>query len=244
MDEGLEAKVAPKAVALAVVKPAPVDVAKADLRPDSRVEASRPEPATTDTSRLEPPRPIQVAASGPVETGKTRPAFVSGSTSDYRGVSLDGSTRTGLVAAAVVPSTTPANGMRWIAGPKPAEGQGKMTLRVETKVAAYQPQQDLPNITAPAAKAIEVSTRPAAAASGYMIQIGATDAAPKAQDLLDRAKAASRGVLKTAVPFTEKVSRESGTMYRARFAGLTETQAEAACKTLKRSGLGCFTTRN
>jgi hypothetical protein len=53
--------------------------------------------------------------------------------------------------------------MRWVAGPKPAEGQGKMTLRVETKVAAYQPQQDLPNITAPAAKAIEVSTRPAAA---------------------------------------------------------------------------------
>jgi D-alanyl-D-alanine carboxypeptidase len=77
-----------------------------------------------------------------------------------------------------------------------------------------------------------------------MIQIGATDAAPKAQDLLDRAKATSRGVLKTAVPFTEKVSREGSTMYRARFAGLTETQADAACKTLKRSGLACFTTRN
>ncbi|MEY3372638.1 MAG: hypothetical protein RLZZ537_1106, partial [Pseudomonadota bacterium] len=30
----------------------------------------------------------------------------------------------------------------------------------------------------------------------------------------------------------------------ARFAGLDEKAAENACRTLKRSGLGCFTTRN
>ncbi|MDB5640975.1 MAG: Serine-type D-Ala-D-Ala carboxypeptidase [Hyphomicrobiales bacterium] len=244
MEEVLEAraepKPEPKPVALAVVKPAPMDAIKAD----SRIEAIRPEPVKTETARLEPQRPIQVASTGPVDIGKARPAFVSGSTSDYRGVSLDGSTRAGLVAAAVVPSTTPVNGMRWVAGPAPAEQQGKTTLRVDTKVAAYQPQPELPHIASPAAKAIEISTRPAAAAKGYMIQIGATDGPAKAQDLLDRAKSASRGALKAAVPFTEKVSREGGTMYRARFAGLSETQAEAACKSLKRSGMGCFTTRN
>jgi D-alanyl-D-alanine carboxypeptidase len=172
---------------------------------------------------------------------------VSGSTGDYRGVSLDGSTRSGLVAAAVVPTSTPANagGMRWVAGPAPAaESQGKTTLRVDTKVAAYQPQTEPPRIVSAAAKAIEVSTRPAAAAKGVMIQIGATDGPAKAQELLERAKTASRGALKAAVAFTEKVSKESGTLYRARFAGLSETQAEAACKSLKRSGLGCFTTRN
>jgi len=247
-DRGLEAKTDTKAetkpATRAFEKPVPVDVANADLRPDSRIEASHPESVKSDTTRLEPPRPIQVASTGPVDIGKARPAFVSGSTSDYRGVSLDGSTRTGLVAAAVVPSTTPVNGMRWVAGPAPAESQGKTTLRVETKVAAYQPQKELTQSASPAAKAIEISTRPAAAAEGYMIQIGATDAAAKAQELLERARAASRGALRTAVPFTEKVSREGSTMYRARFAGLTETQADGACKVLKRSGLGCFTTRN
>ncbi len=245
------AKAEPKAEARA----AAVDVAKADLKPDTRVELSRPaakaEVAKTEAPKAEPQRPVQVASAGQVDLGKARPAYAAGSTNDYRGVSLDGPTRSGLVAAAVMPTNTtptntaPGNGMRWVAGPAPAaEPQGKTTLRAETKVVAYQPQVETPRIATPAAKAIEVSTRPAAAAKGVMIQIGTSDAPAKAQDLLSRAKAASRGALKTAVPFTEKVSKEGETLYRARFAGLTESQAETACKSLKRSGLGCFTTRN
>jgi D-alanyl-D-alanine carboxypeptidase len=223
-----------------------MEIAKADLKPDSKIEASRPVAAKFEAVKVEPQRPVQVASVGPVDLGKPRPAYVSGSTGAYRGVSLDGSTRAGLVAAAVTPSTTPVNGgMRWVAGPAPvAEPQGKTTLRAETKVAAYQPQPEARTLSAPAAKAIEISTRPAAAAKGVMIQIGATDAATKAQELLDRAKSASRGALKSAVAFTEKVNKDGSSLYRARFAGLSETQAEAACKSLKRSGLGCFTTRN
>jgi D-alanyl-D-alanine carboxypeptidase len=259
-EDVIEAKAEPRPmpmpvpVAVAVERPAPMqapmqapmDVAKADLKPDTRVEATRPAAQKFEAVKVEPLRPVQVASVGPVDLGKARPAFVSGSTGDYRGVSLDGSTRASLVAAAVTPSTTPSNGsMRWVAGPAPAaEPQGKTTLRAETKVAAYQPQPEARPITSPAATAIEASTRPAAAAKGVMIQIGATDAATKAQELLDRAKAASHGALKTAVPFTEKVNKDGSSLYRARFAGLSETQAEAACKSLKRSGLGCFTTRN
>jgi D-alanyl-D-alanine carboxypeptidase len=237
---------APIPAPVSVERPAPMEVAKADLKPDSRIEASRPAAAKFEAVKVEPQRPVQVASVGPVDLGKPRPAFVSGSTGDYRGVSLDGSTRASLVAAAVTPSTTPVNGgMRWVAGPAPvAEAQGKTTLRAETKVAAYQPQPEARTLSAPAAKAIEISTRPAAAAKGVMIQIGATDAAPKAQELLDRAKSASRGALKSAVAFTEKVNKDGSSLYRARFAGLSETQAEAACKSLKRSGMGCFTTRN
>jgi len=239
MEEVVEAKAEPK--------PAPVSMAKADIKPDSRIEATRPEAPKAEAAKPEPARPIQVASTGPVDLSKARPAFVSGSAGEYRGVSLDGSTRSGLVAAAVTPSATPSNGgMRWVAGPAPAaEAQGKTTMRVDqTKVAAYQPQMEEPRIATPATKAIEVSTRPAAAAKGFMIQIGATDAAPKAQELLDRAKTASKGALKAAVPFTEKVAKDGGTLYRARFAGLSEAQAEAACKSLKRSGMGCFATRN
>ena len=85
--------------------------------------------------------------------------------------------------------------------------------------------------------------RPAAANSGTMIQVGATDAAGKANDLLAKARSKAPA-LSGATPFTEKVKKGSETIYRARFAGLSESKAEAACKSLKRSGLSCFTTKN
>ncbi|BGE83909.1 MULTISPECIES: D-alanyl-D-alanine carboxypeptidase [Methylosinus] len=78
--------------------------------------------------------------------------------------------------------------------------------------------------------------------SGWMIQIGATDDADKAQELLSRARA--RGVPPSAKAFTEKVHKGKETLWRARFAGLEEKSAEDACKTLKRSGFSCFATKN
>ncbi len=77
-----------------------------------------------------------------------------------------------------------------------------------------------------------------------MIQVGATDALSKAKALLSRARSRSRGTLTNAKPFTETIQRNGSTLYRARFAGLNERSARRACRTLKRSGLGCFTTRN
>ncbi|WP_255608108.1 D-alanyl-D-alanine carboxypeptidase [Methylosinus sp. Sm6] len=77
---------------------------------------------------------------------------------------------------------------------------------------------------------------------GWMIQIGATDDADKAQALLSRARA--KGVPSTARPFTEKVHKGKEILWRARFAGLEEKSAESACKTLKRSGFSCFATKN
>jgi D-alanyl-D-alanine carboxypeptidase len=80
--------------------------------------------------------------------------------------------------------------------------------------------------------------------SGWMIQIGATDAADKASELLARAKTEQRAALASAHPFTEKVTKGKSTLYRARFAGLAENNAEAACKALKRSGFSCIAMRN
>ncbi len=89
------------------------------------------------------------------------------------------------------------------------------------------------------------TSRPAAAPhSGWMIQIGATDDVSKANALLSRAKSQSRHALNSAQPFTEKVRKGSETLYRARFAGLEEEDAELACKALKRSGFSCFATKN
>ncbi len=238
----------PEPVAEAKPQPQPkVETAKADLKPEpsTKVEVARAEPA-----RTEPQRPIQLASMGPVDLGKARPAYVSGTASDYRGMSMDGSTRGGLTAAAVVPSMTPANnpapanGMRWSAGPTAAAAApSKTNLRVETKVARVEPAAEAPRARHAEPKVVE-KPRPVAARKGVMIQIGATDADGKAKELLSRAKVSSRGTLAAAVPFTEAVKKGRDTIYRARFAGLSETQAEAACKSLKRSGMGCFTTKN
>ena len=80
--------------------------------------------------------------------------------------------------------------------------------------------------------------------TGWMIQLGATDDAGKATELLTRARSAGHAVPPGAKAFTEKVRKGNETLYRARFAGLEEQSAESACKTLKRSGFSCFATKN
>jgi D-alanyl-D-alanine carboxypeptidase len=115
------------------------------------------------------------------------------------------------------------------------------------KVAAATPAARAPEkqttTLAKAAPAKAEPARPAAALSGTMIQIGASDEMGKANDLLAKARGKAP-TLSGATSFTEKVKTGSGTLYRARFAGLTESRAEAACKSLKRSGFACFTTKN
>jgi D-alanyl-D-alanine carboxypeptidase len=76
--------------------------------------------------------------------------------------------------------------------------------------------------------------------AGWIIQIGATDDANKANDLLVRARAKDRAMLATAKPLTEKVKKGEDVFYRARFAGLDSATAESACRTLKKSGFACF----
>ena len=75
--------------------------------------------------------------------------------------------------------------------------------------------------------------------SGWVIQLGATDEEDKAKDILARAKASGRFMAKAA-PFTEKVNKDGSTLYRARFSGFDEDDAQSACRQLKRSGFSCF----
>ena len=232
-----QARQEPVMTAAAVAKEKAPAVA-AVPEPTTRVEVARPEPVRN----VEPQRPVQVAAVGPVDLSKARQAQAPApqqNTTPYRGVSLDGSNRAPIVAAAVVPAAQAGSNMRWVSGPAPADPRvEKVGLRVEPKTA--QAVADV----APVRSEVRETARPSAAAKGVMIQIGATDSASKANELLSRAKAQSRGALNAAVPFTEKVSKGGETLYRARFAGLNETQAETACKSLKRSGMSCFATKN
>ena len=69
---------------------------------------------------------------------------------------------------------------------------------------------------------------------------------PETQRMVGVAPFELDGVVERIEAVVELSSRTAPeiTAGRARFAGLDEARAEAACKTLKRSGVACFTTRN
>ncbi|WP_112664165.1 D-alanyl-D-alanine carboxypeptidase [Microvirga flavescens] len=111
-----------------------------------------------------------------------------------------------------------------------------------TKVAALEPKVEV-KAEAKTVEAKAEAKRPAM--SPWIIQLGATDDEAKAKDILDSAKSKAGKILLKASAFTEKVSRDGSTLYRARFSGFSESgEAEGACKVLKRSGFSCFASRS
>jgi len=78
----------------------------------------------------------------------------------------------------------------------------------------------------------------------WMIQLGAVPEEGKASELIQRAKSSSGHVLSRAESFTEKVTKDGTTLFRARFAGFDEDAAQTACKVLKKNGFACFATRS
>jgi D-alanyl-D-alanine carboxypeptidase len=103
---------------------------------------------------------------------------------------------------------------------------------------------------APRAQPQAVQQKPVAAAaaiahSGWIIQVGALESETEARARIDLARNQARGLLGKADSFTEPVvAKDNRKLFRARFAGLERDQAEAVCKTLKRSDISCITVRN
>ena len=80
--------------------------------------------------------------------------------------------------------------------------------------------------------------------SGWIIQVGALETESQARERLDTARGRAPKMLGKADPFTEFVGKGNKKLYRARFAGLDRDEAEAACRTLKRSDISCITIKN
>lgn len=102
---------------------------------------------------------------------------------------------------------------------------------------------------APVALPTARTSNPAAANSapprpGWQIQIGAFNGEKEAKARLDAALSKARAPLSGAAPYTEKVSRGTSDLYRARFAGLSEKSAKDACRLLQRNDFDCMTIRN
>ena len=168
-------------------------------------------------------------------------------------------------AAAPLPPSPPARGAEtdpaahgWVKGPEGIAAEPKVAPQPKAAVAiapppaparAADPKASLAKALAAAQPKEEThiarseDVRPSGH-DGWVIQIGATADADKATDLLNRARAQNRSTLASAKPITERVGNGDSTFYRARFAGLDSSSAEAACKNLKRSGFSCFATRD
>jgi D-alanyl-D-alanine carboxypeptidase len=81
--------------------------------------------------------------------------------------------------------------------------------------------------------------------TGWIIQVGALESEGEARQRIEAARSQARGLLAKADPFTEPVvAKGDKKLFRARFAGLDRDQAEAVCRTLKRSDISCITVRN
>ena len=87
--------------------------------------------------------------------------------------------------------------------------------------------------------------KPVAVHTGWIIQVGALESESEARQRIEAARDQARGLLSKADPFTEPVvAKGDRKLFRARFAGLDRDQAEAVCRTLKRSDISCITVRN
>jgi D-alanyl-D-alanine carboxypeptidase len=90
-----------------------------------------------------------------------------------------------------------------------------------------------------------VSAKPEATHTGWIIQVGALETENEARQRIEAARSQAHGLLNKADPFTEPVvAKGDRKLFRARFAGLDRDQAEAVCRTLKRSDISCITVRN
>jgi D-alanyl-D-alanine carboxypeptidase len=192
-------------------------------------------PIAAPVSPIPPAPPVRIADASPAALG-----WVKGPDRVAPAAEPKATLPAKSVATAVVAPPAPARladkspaALGWVKGPDgaaPAEPKGGPAAAVahakeETHIARVEDSRPLTH-------------------EGWVIQIGASDDAGKANDLLIRAKAQNRSTLASAKPFTEKVEKGDGAFYRARFAGLDSSSAEAACRNLKRTGFSCFATHD
>jgi D-alanyl-D-alanine carboxypeptidase len=212
----------------------PVRVAAAVPAPQPRVEARAPEA----------PKPVESARPG--QTESQRVADIRRAIAAAPVVAAPTKTVASTVIAAAPQAARPAAASPVAAfAPQPAAQPGpQLRWNTGAQPAAKQPA----GRQAAVAQADPVTTastaKQAAATTGFVIQLGASDDERKARAILDSAKAKNRTILADASAFTEKVQKGDATLFRARFGGFDDNKdANAACGALKKSGFNCFVQR-
>jgi D-alanyl-D-alanine carboxypeptidase len=202
---------APPVVVARAPAPPVADVVSAPVAAPVATAAPAPARAVEEALETKPPE-IFATASGPAPA---KPAVVTEVTAAPAQVPAAQDVRDAKApkASATAPTPIPA---------KPA---------VVAEAAAAQRSAESTEAT----PAHEGATR-----EGWLIQVGALESVTAAKERLGSAQTSAAKILKQADPFTERVVKGDKTLYRARFAGLDKSQAEAACRALKRSDIPCM----
>ncbi len=227
-----------------VKRTAPV-IAEAPQTAPTRVAAASaaPEPAAPAAIPAVEPAAVAVAAqSDQPETTAATPAAgnASGEIEPIR-------VKTVKVKASMLPTVA-------IAGSRAAKSEAADAHAAAPSAPdAGKPAQE-PKVAAKAVAFAKVmaaetpGTTPAVArgapGSDWMIQVGALESQQEAAERIDRARVKAAKFLKKAKSFTEPIIKADMKLWRARFAGISKNDAEAACKTLKSAKIVCIALRN
>jgi D-alanyl-D-alanine carboxypeptidase len=150
--------------------------------------------------------------------------------------------------------TGAVNAARTDLPPQPANhgtGNGILGVLPASSLASASPSQAMayadPSPRAQPTPSVQPggANKPEVTHSGWIIQVGALESESEALQRIEAARNQAHGLLNKADSFTEPVvAKGDRKLFRARFAGLDRDQAEAVCKTLKRSDISCITVHN
>jgi D-alanyl-D-alanine carboxypeptidase len=181
----------------------------------------------------------------PIHTAALAPAAPMVPINEEAGATAPAPVVTPVAVAPVPVAAAPAPAP--IAAPKAAPAQPD--VRAAQPALALQ-AEPVRLASPPIVAAITPAPEPAAPArsikarTGWIVQVGAFASESEAKQHIEEAQSKARKLLGRADPFTEPVTKDDKTYYRARFSGLERDQAEAACKQLRRSDIACMTVKN
>jgi D-alanyl-D-alanine carboxypeptidase len=208
--------------------------------------AAPPQPTTPVTNSIPPTRP-EAAEASPVaakaETSKPQAAKSEATKSEVTKfeVTKSEAVKTDFAKAEMPPQPANHGTGNGLLGVLPASSS--VPSPSTSQAMAYADPNPRPQ---PQAVQQEGASKPAAVThTGWIVQVGALESESEARQRIDAARNQARGLLAKADPFTEPVvAKGDRKLFRARFAGLDRDQAEAVCRTLKRSDISCITVRN
>ena len=216
---------ASRAVVAARAVPAPaVAVAVAPVKPIKRSRIVRPASARVASAAPVAPAiaPASVAPATPAAPAAPITSFVSTTTPVAPGFS---------VAAGTDPAANSAARRALFAAAASAE-------KAFAKP-SFEHKKSVPTPAEPVVAAIQP-----ALPSGWQIQVGAYAVKDDAEARLGTARKAAGRALSKAMGFAIEVQKPTGTIYRARFAGLKRSTAKRACRTLKKRRIACLVVAN
>ncbi len=200
------------------IRPIAVKTVKVKLAP-THTATLAPAAAMIPVDDTSAPTPVPVVAAGPVVPAPIAAAHIPAPSAPAKATPVQPDVRAPQPALALQAEPARPAALAVVAAVAPA-----------TEPAA-KPEP------APPARTMPVRT-------GWIVQVGAFATESEAKQHLDEALSKAKKLLGHADPFTEPVTKDDKTYYRARFSGLDRDQAEATCRQLRHSDIACMTVKN